>query len=203
MQALRKNKLLTIIAIALAALIVVSLTLTVLYDAKLTSPNDVKLTGFAPYANSGAQTAYQMGILESGVNVGEIAVAAGTINDSATPVVISLYFMSNTSFGFEIDCVAFSISQSNAKPVLGSVQAETPPAEINLRAVENSTASARVVSYCNAQYVNKEGWAEFNSYFTPNGNSSFIVSVTLEMTRGANQFNESNSVTLDGLTFSA
>lgn len=198
-MAQRRNIWLVLIALIIGVLIVLALTIQNNTTSNSASGNGVKLTGFSPYPNSGAQVAYQLGILESGVNVGEVAIAAGTVNSSTTPVLISLLFMSNTSFNFVIDCVSFSISQQSAEPSIGSVQGVGLP-QINLHPTETNTSSSRVVSFCNAQYVNKEGWAQFNCFLAPNGTSPFIVGVTLSMTRGTNDFNASDSITLNGLT---
>ena len=65
------------IAVVLALVVVLALTVqTTPAMTNSTSADGVVLTGFAPYNDSGANVAYDMGILESGINVGEVAVAS-------------------------------------------------------------------------------------------------------------------------------
>ena len=159
------------------------------------SADGVVLTGFAPYNDSGANVAYEMGILESGINVGEVAVAAGTISNAATPVLIEFSFMSNNSFNFEFDCVTLAISQSNATPAVLSPM-PTVENQPSVHWVENDTATSRVFTFCNAQPVNKQGWVEYDFYTNPNGTSAFVLSVSLHMMRGADHLTESDSISL-------
>ena len=198
MRFTRSNAILVAIAVVLALVVVLALTVQTTPDmTNSTSADGVVLTGFAPYNDSGANVAYDMGILESGINVGEVAVAAGTTSSAATPVLIEFSFMSNNSFNFEFDCVTFAISQSSVRPTVSS---PTPTVENqpSVRWVENDTAAARVFTFCNAQSVNKDGWVEYNFNVNPNGTSTFLLAVSLQMTRGADHLNESSSVSLSG-----
>jgi hypothetical protein len=200
MQFTRTNAAVAAIAIILALVVVVALTVQpkapVLTNS--TSQDGVTLTGFAPYNESGVQTAYELGILESGVSVGQVAVAAESVSGSNAPVSMAFSFMSNTSFNFEIDCVTFLISQVNSRP---NVSSPVPTVEgyPTVHWVENDTTSARVFSFCSAQLVNKEGWVEYTFDVAPSGNSPFQVGVSFQMTRGVDHLNESTSIDLAGL----
>ncbi len=162
----------------------------------------VKMSRFYPYTSPGEQVAYEAFIYHNRVAMGSVAITGKGNASAAFPIMLHYWFVSNATGDFEFNCASLGIAQTDSSLPTRIVYYGGGYADLGVILRENDTSSARVFSFCDAQQINNQGWAEYEFEVIPNGTSPLIITATLTMTQGETTVTRVASVELDNLTLS-